>query len=168
MPEIARLFLTIITEENKMARMYSRKKGKHGSKKPVKKTKPLWLRYSGKETEQLITKLAKSGKTSSEIGIILRDTYGVPSVRALTKKKITQILNENNLQKKLPYDLLALIKREIDIMKHLESNKNDMTAFRGLQLTESKIGRLVKYYKRTGKLPGDWKYDRANAKLLLE
>lgn len=151
-----------------MARMYSRKKGKSGSKKPVKKTKPVWLRYGSKETEQLVIKLAKSGKTASEIGIILRDSYGVPSVRVITKKKIMQILEENKLVQKLPFDMLALIKKEIAIMKHLDANKKDMTAKRGLQLTDSKIRRLVKYYKKVGKISADWKYDKKNAKLLLE
>lgn len=151
-----------------MARMYSRKKGKSGSKKPVKKTKPVWLRYGSKETEQLVIKLAKAGKHASEIGIILRDSYGIPSVRAITKKKVSQILAENKLTPKLPYDLLSLIKKEIMVMKHVGSNKKDMTANKGLIITDSKIRRLVKYYKRTGKLPADWSYDKKNAKLLLE
>jgi len=151
-----------------MARMYSRKKGKSGSKRPVKKTKPVWLRYGSKETEQLVIKLGRAGKTASEIGIILRDSYGVPSVREITKKRITQILEENNLTQKLPYDLLALIKKEIAIMKHADSNRKDMTANKGLILTDSKIRRLVKYYKRIGRLPQDWSYDKKNAKLLLE
>ena len=151
-----------------MARMYSRKKGKSGSKKPVKKTKPVWLRYGSKETEQLVIKLAKAGKTASEIGIILRDSYGIPSVSVITNKKIMQILEENNLTQKLPFDMLSLIKKEIAIMKHMDANKKDMTAKRGLQLTDSKIRRLVKYYKRIGKLSADWKYDKKNAKLLLE
>lgn len=151
-----------------MARMYSRRKGKSGSKRPVKKTKPIWLRYGSKETEQLVIKLAKAGKTASEIGIILRDSYGVPSVKAITNKKITQILEENKLMQKLPYDMLALIKKEIAIMKHIDMNKKDMTARRGLILADSKIRRLVKYYKRIKKLPADWKYDKKNAKLLLE
>lgn len=151
-----------------MARMYSRKKGKSGSKKPVKKTEPVWLRYGSKETEQLVIKLSKAGKTASEIGIILRDSYGIPSVKTVTKKKVNQILNENSLMPKLPYDLLALIKKEIALMKHVDVNKKDMTAMRGITLTDSKIRRLVKYYKRTGKLPADWAYDKKNAKLLLE
>jgi len=151
-----------------MARMHSRKKGKSGSKKPVKKVKPVWLRYGSKETEQLVIKLGKAGKTASEIGIILRDSYGVPSVRVVTKKTITRILQENKLEQKLPYDLIALIQREIAIMKHMDSNKKDMTAKRGLQLTDSKIRRLVKYYKKIGRLPQDWAYDKKNAKLLIE
>ena len=66
-----------------MARKYSRKHGKSGSKKPLKKTLPVWLRYKPNEVELLITKLSKEGKNSSEIGVVLRDTYGIPDVRLL-------------------------------------------------------------------------------------
>ena len=80
-----------------MARMHSRKKGKSGSKKPVKRTKKVWLRYSDKEVEQLIIKLSKQGNTQSKIGIILRDTYGVPDVRRVLNKRIGDIMEENKL-----------------------------------------------------------------------
>lgn len=142
-----------------MARMHSRKKGKAKSTKPSKAEKPTWLSYSEKETEIIITKLAKEGKTTSEIGIILRDSYGIPDSRLITKKKISQIVKEKGLAKELPEDLLSLIKRSIAIRKHLEQNHKDMTAKRGLQLTDSKINRLVKYYKRKGVLPETWKFD---------
>jgi len=151
-----------------MARMHSRRKGKAGSKKPVKKVKPVWIRYTGKEIEQLVVKLSKSGKTPSEIGVVLRDTYGVPDVKTLTKKKICKILDENKAGPKLPSDLIALIGKDIAIMKHVETNSKDMSAKRGLLLTISKIRRLTKYYKNVGKLPRDWIYDRSKAKLLLE
>lgn len=150
-----------------MARMHSRKKGKSGSTKPSKKKKPTWIRYSAKEIESLIVKLAKAGHTTSEIGLMLRDSYGVPDVKVLTKKKITKILEDNKLKPKLPEDLVALIKKDIEIMKHLETNKKDMTAKRGQLLTESKINRLVKYYKKTSKLDRSWKYDRRKAKLIV-
>ncbi len=151
----------------KMARMYSRKRGKSGSKHPLKKTKKVWLRYSDKEVEQLIVKLAKQGNTQSKIGIVLRDTYGVPDVRIVLSKKIGQVLDENKLKPNLPDDLMALIRKELDIFKHLEVNKKDMPAKRGLQLTESKINRLVKYYKKKGILDKNWVYDRSKAKLLV-
>lgn len=147
--------------------MYSRKRGKSGSKKPVKKTKKVWLRYSDKEVEKLIIKLFKQENTKSKIGTILRDTYGVPDVRAILNKKIGKVLKDNKLEPKLPEDLMALIKREINIMKHFEANKKDNSAKRGLQLTESKINRLVKYYKREGILDKNWVYDRNKAKLLV-
>jgi len=39
---------------------------------------------------------------------------------------------------------------------------------RSLQLTEAKISRLSKYYKKTGKLSKGWKYNPEKAKLLVE
>jgi len=39
---------------------------------------------------------------------------------------------------------------------------------RGLQLTESKINKLVKYYKKSDRLSKDWKYDHKKVKLLAE
>ena len=150
-----------------MARMYSGKRGKSGSKKPVKKTKKVWLRYSDQEVEQLIVKLSKQGYSQSKIGITLRDTYGVPDVRIILNKKIGKVLGDNKLVPKLPEDLLSLIKRELNILKHLETNKKDQPAKRGLILTESKINRLVKYYKRKRILDSSWTYDREKAKLLV-
>lgn len=151
-----------------MARMYSRRKGKSTSKKPLKKTKQSWLRYKPKEVEMLITKLAKEGKTASHIGLVLRDSYGVPDVKLLAGKSITDIMVEKKLAPKIPEDLMSLIKKSIKIRKHREENRQDKTSLRGLQLTESKIKRLVKYYKKTRKLPVDWKYDVKSIKLYVE
>tara|TARA_B100001964_G_C14249344_1_gene609085 strand:+ start:89 stop:544 length:456 start_codon:yes stop_codon:yes gene_type:complete len=146
-----------------MARMYSRKHGKSGSKKPVKKTLPVWLSYKPEEVELLIAKLAKEGKSSSEIGIVLRDTYGISDVRLLCKKKIFQILEEKKIAPELPDDLMALIRKSVAVRKHLETNHIDETAKRGLILTESSIKRLTKHYKRTGKLASEWKFDPERA-----
>jgi len=151
-----------------MARMYSRDKGKSGSTKPVKKTVPSWVRYKPSEVVLLVTKLAKEGNNASKIGLILRDMYGIPDVRSITKKSISQILKDKKLSSELPDDLAALIKKSVMIRKHMESNKKDMPAKRGLQLTESKILRLVKYYKQTGVLPDFWKYDSDKASLLVQ
>lgn len=151
-----------------MARIYSRKKGKSGSKRPIKRVKPSWVAHDAKVVEQLVVKLAKAGKTAAEIGLILRDSYGIPDVKAITKKRIMQILKENKLTPNIPYELKALIRKDIAIMKHLETNKHDMTARRGLILTESKIKRLSKYYIIKKILPVSWVYNRSKAKVLAE
>jgi len=143
--------------------MHSRKHGKSGSKRPIKKSLPIWLRYKPKEAELLIAKLAKEGKNASEIGIILRDTYGIPDAKLLFKKRLSKVLAEKGVTSELPDDLLALIRRSVEIRKHMETNNKDQTAKRGLTLTESKIKRLTKYYKRTGKLSSEWKYDSQRA-----
>ncbi|MBS3149288.1 30S ribosomal protein S15 [Candidatus Woesearchaeota archaeon] len=150
-----------------MARMHSRKKGKSGSIKPIKKTKPTWVRYSETEVESLVVKLAKAGNNSAKIGLILRDSYGVPDVKIITKNKIGDILKNQKLSPAYPDDFTSLIKKEINIQKHLEKFKKDQVAKRGLKLTSSKINRLAKYYKRKGILPEDWRYDREKAKLIV-
>jgi len=151
-----------------MARMYSRKKGKSKSTRPLVKKQPNWVRYKQKEAEMLIVKLGKEKKTPATIGIVLRDTYGIPDIKLVCGKSISVILKENNLLSKVPNDLIDLIKKAIDVRKHLENNKQDMTAKRGLQLTESKINRLAKYYKKIGKLDLSWKYDPKRASFLIE
>ena len=151
-----------------MARMHSRAKGISGSTKPVKKTVPGWIRYKSGEVEMLVAKMGKEGKTSSEIGLALRDAYGIPDVKTVVGKKITRIMGEKKLLPEVPEDLRALIKKSAMVRAHLEDNKQDKVAMRGLQLTESKIKRLVKYYKDIGRLPSAWKYDPAKASMYLE
>ncbi len=148
--------------------MHSGSRGKSGSKKPIKKTVPVWVSYKPKESELIIAKLAKEGRSAAEIGTILRDTYGIPDARTLFKKKISQILSEKNLNPELPEDILALVRRSVMIRKHMETNKKDQTARRGLMLTESKIKRLTKYYKRTGKLEENWKFDPSRAGFFMK
>jgi len=150
-----------------MARMYSRKKGKSSSKKPLKKSMPSWMGYKAKEVEIIISKLAKEEKTTSEIGLVMRDVYGIPDVRMLVGKKISQILAEKKLLGELPEDILSLIRKASLVRKHLEENHKDMPAKRGLQLTESKIKRLAKYYKNKEKIPLDWRYDPKNTRFYI-
>ena len=157
----------IIDEVNKMARRYSGAKGIAGSKKPIRKVAPSWSRYGAKEIEMLVLKLSKEGQTPSQIGLHLRDVYGIPDVKIVCGKSISQILADKKALPVIPEDLMALIKKLILIKKHMEENKQDNVALRGLQLTESKIQRLIKYYKGTGRLPADWKYDVSKAKLYV-
>jgi small subunit ribosomal protein S15 len=151
-----------------MARMHSRKKGKSCSKKPLELKKPFWQNKKSKEIELIIAKLAKEGNTASKIGIILRDSYGIPDVKVLLEKSITQVLKEKDLEKELPEDLLSLIKTSVSIRTHLEENKQDKVAKRGLQSCESKIKRLSKYYKTVGKITEEWKFDPKRAKMFIE
>jgi len=135
------------------------KKGRSSSTRPPHPTAPMWIQYTPEEVEQLVVELARRGFTPSQIGIILRDQYGIPLVKAVTGKSITQILDERGIKYEVPEDLLYLIKRALRIRKHLEEHPKDAASRRGLQLVESKIHRLVKYYKRAGRLPGDFVYN---------
>lgn len=150
-----------------MARMHSRKKGNAGSKKPIKKAAPTWVRYQAKEVELLVAKVAKEGKTQSQVGIVLRDSYGVPDVKKISGKNVSAIMKDKNLLPQIPEDLMSLIKKSVMIKKHLDGQKHDMSAKRGFELTDSKIRRLVKYYKREHVLPKDWSYDPEKVKLII-
>jgi small subunit ribosomal protein S15 len=151
-----------------MARMYSKKKGKSGSSKPLEMKEQSWLRYKGKEVEMLIAKLAKEGTKPSQIGIHLRDAYGIPDVRLVTGKKLTAILADKNLLQKFPEDIISLMSRRIAITKHMLENKKDQTAKRGVDITDSKIRRLVKYYKAKGKISKEWNYNPDEIKMYME
>ena len=72
------------------------------------------------------------------------------------------------MKPEIPDDLMALMRRAINVNIHMLENKKDMANNRNLQLIESKIRRLVKYYKREEVLPQTWEYSLKNAELLLE
>jgi len=160
-------FINFANKEGHMARMYSRKKGKSGSRKPLNKNAG-WIKYKKEEIEEIILKLARKGIGSAEIGMILRDQYGIPSTKLVSKNKIAKIMKKNKVYPELPEDMFNLLKRAVALRAHLTKNRKDYTSRRGLELTESKIRRLVKYYKRKKTLPHDWKYDAEKAKLLVK
>ena len=127
-----------------MARMHTRRKGKSCSKRPMISENPAWVPLNATEIEDLIVKLAATGKT------------------------ITQIMEEKGVAGSLPEDLANLMRRAIDLNVHLRDNKGDVSNKRGLNMIEAKIRRLERYYKRNGVLPADWKYSLSNAELMLK
>ena len=130
--------------------------------------KPEWIEYSNEEIEELIMKLRKEGNSTSMIGIIMRDQYGIPDVKLITGKKITKILEDHGQELKYPEDLMNLIRRAVNIRDHLAENPKDLHTRRGLRIIESKIRRLVRYYVREGVLPEGWRYDPRSAALLVK
>ncbi len=151
-----------------MARMHARRKGKSGSTRPIWRKTPEWVTYSNEEIVKLTLEKAKEGFGSAQIGLELRDGYAIPSVKKITGKSITKIMKENDLGPKMPEDFLNLVRRASNLRKHIESgNKKDKHSRRGLQLVESKIRRLVKYYRKKGVFEPDFKYDPSKATLYL-
>ncbi|PSN91183.1 30S ribosomal protein S15 [Candidatus Marsarchaeota G2 archaeon OSP_D] len=133
-------------------------RGKSHSKRPVTLEVPEWVKMTPEEVEKIIVNLAKKGYTKPMIGQILRDQYGIPLVKGFLGKKLTEILVGNNVQSQIPDDLQALLQHASRTIAHLEQHPKDMFSLRGLEITESKILRLSKYYRRQGVLPQDWKY----------
>jgi small subunit ribosomal protein S15 len=127
-----------------------------------------WVEYSNEEIEELILKLTKEGNSPSKIGIILRDQHGIPDVKVVTGKKITKILEDHGQKQEYPEDLMNLIKRAVNIRDHLKENPKDLHTKRGLQIIESQIRRLGRYYVREGVMPEGWRYDAQKAALLVK
>ena len=150
-----------------MAKMHTKRKGKSGSKKPLRTEVPEWSNVSAEEATQLVLEMWKQGVPTSQIGMILRDQYGVGDVKLLTGKKITQILKDNEVAPALPEDMTNLIVKALRLRKHMTANKHDLHNKRALQLTESKIRRLVKYYHDTKVLPTGWIYKPETAEMML-
>jgi len=150
-----------------MARMHARRRGKSESVRPFRKEAPPWANTDVSAIEKIIVDLRKEGLSTSQIGLILRDRHGVPDVKLITGKRISQILKEKELEPDIPEDLRNLIAKALGLRKHMAENKNDLHNKRQLQLTESKVRRLVKYYTGTGRLPKDWSYKPENAEILL-
>lgn len=125
-------------------------------------------KYPKEEIEKLVVKLAKEGYKPSMIGLILRDSFGIFSVKEITGKNILKILEENEIKLEIPEDLLNLMKKAVKLREHLSIHKKDEHSRRGLILIESKIKRLEEYYKRVGKLPFDWKYNPESAKIIVQ
>ena len=151
-----------------MARMHARRRGKSCSVRPYRKEAPAWSNTDTKAIEKVILELRKEGASSSKIGLVLRDRYGVPDIKLVTGgKRIGDILKENKVASEIPEDLRDLMIKALGLRKHLGENKKDLHNKRQLQLVESKIRRLVKYYTGSRKLPREFTYKPENAEILL-
>ena len=148
-----------------MARIHSHRHGKSHQTRPTSKRAPSWLNYSADEVVALVIKLAKEGRTPSQIGVILRDEHGIPLVKQVTGKSILDIMKENKVATQLPEDLQNLLNRAQRVQQHLSTFKADRKNVRSLELVEAKIYRLSEYYRRIGAIPADFKYKAVIAQL---
>mmetsp|Transcript_8086 Transcript_8086/g.11928 ORF Transcript_8086/g.11928 Transcript_8086/m.11928 type:complete len:152 (-) Transcript_8086:47-502(-) len=150
-----------------MGRMHSRGKGIAASALPFKRTPPSWLKVSATDLNEQIVRLARKGLYPSQIGVVLRDSAGIPQVKSVTGAKILRILKKNGLAPEIPEDLYNLIKKAVTVRKHLEKFRKDKDSKFRLILIESRIHRLARYYKRTKKLPANWRYNSQTAPSLV-
>jgi small subunit ribosomal protein S15 len=154
-----------------MARMHTRRRGSSGSDKPVADEPPEWSDVDSEAIEERVVELHEQGHDPSVIGLKLRDEgvtgTPIPDVRLATGKKVTEILEEHDAAPDLPEDLRNLMERAIRLREHLEENPQDHQNKRALQNTESKIRRLVNYY-RGDELDPEFSYSYEVAVDLLE
>ncbi len=150
-----------------MARMYARRRGTSSSVRPYRTEAPEWSNTDATEIEKIIVDLRKDGMSTSQIGLVLRDRYAVPDIKLATGKRISEILREKGLESEIPEDLRNLMQKALGIRKHLAENKKDVHNVRQLQIAESKVRRLVKYYVKSGRMPEGWTYKPETAEILL-
>lgn len=149
-----------------MARMHSSGRGKSGSTRPADPDLSM-VNYDNEEIKDLIVKLADEDMMPSEIGGELRDRYGIPNVKAVTGQSIKEIMEEEEFGLEIPEDLYKLMEKALKLNEHLKENKKDLDSKRSMRLVESKIRRLVNYY-RGDELPEDWKYSLEKARLFVK
>eukprot|EP00999_Lentomonas_sp_LEN2_P001119 NODE_2124_length_647_cov_20.632692_g2074_i0.p1 GENE.NODE_2124_length_647_cov_20.632692_g2074_i0~~NODE_2124_length_647_cov_20.632692_g2074_i0.p1 ORF type:complete len:152 (+),score=5.18 NODE_2124_length_647_cov_20.632692_g2074_i0:103-558(+) len=150
-----------------MGRMHSGGKGMSKSALPYKRAPPSWCKVSASEVCDKICRLAKKGLTPSQVGVILRDSEGIPQVQSVTNTKILRILKANGFAPEIPEDLYHLIKKAVSIRKHLERHRQDKDGKFRLILVEARIHRVSRYYKESKRLPPNWKYESATAAALV-
>ncbi|MDS0474326.1 30S ribosomal protein S15 [Natrinema sp. 1APR25-10V2] len=154
-----------------MARMHTRRRGSSGSDKPSADEPPEWSDVDPDDIEDRVVELAEQGHDPSQIGMKLRDEgvtgTPVPDVKLATGKKITEILEENDATAEVPEDLRNLMERAVRLREHIRQNPQDAQNKRALQNTESKVRRLVDYY-RGDELEPDFTYTPEFAAELLD
>ncbi len=131
--------------------MHTRRRGSSGSDKPTADDPPEWSDVDADDIEARVVELAEQGYEPSQIGMKLRDEgvtgTPVPDVTLATGKSMTEILDEHDAAPDLPEDLHNLMKRAVRLREHVRANPQDHQNKRSLQNTESKVRRLVEYYR---------------------
>merc|ERR1712080_750690 len=67
----------------------------------------------------------------------------------------------------IPEDLYCLIKKAVQVRKHLERNRHDKDSKFRLILIESRVHLLARYYRTKGQLPPTFKYESATASTMI-
>jgi small subunit ribosomal protein S15 len=120
---------------------------------------PTWVNISHSDlTSNIVKMYNEDGLTASQIGIVLRDEYGIPLVKPILGKTITDVLRDNGVKQDMPEDLDRLVKKALGLQRHLRSHNSDRRNVRSLELIESKIHRLSRYYKNRDRIGKNWKY----------
>lgn len=113
------------------------------AKKQTAVEKPVWLKMTEEELKKVIAELAEKYQPA-QIGLILRDQYGVPTTKVFGKKLshyLTELGKDYNAEPKN-------VERKIKKMKeHLEKNITDKKAKHKLQKSVSKLNAMRKYFK---------------------
>src|SRR3989338_8360775 len=108
----------------------------------TKLEKPVWVKIKEPELKEIIAELAKK-HSPSQIGIILRDQYGIPTTKVLGKK-LKDYLKELGIEIN---ENLENAKKKVDRMKeYLKNNITDKKAKHSLQKAQSRLNITRRYF----------------------
>ncbi len=111
--------------------------------------KPAWLKIKEDEMKKIIAELAKEYSQPAQIGLLLRDQYGIPSTR-IYGKKLSKYLEELGLDSNA--ELKNAEKKFEAIKEHLKNNITDRKAKHKLQKAQSRLNIVKKYFSRKKKI----------------
>ena len=104
--------------------------------------KPLWIKMKEPELKKVILELSEK-HSPSQIGLVLRDQYGIPSTKVFGGKLKTY-LTELGIEKN--EDLENAEKKVEKIKEHLKDNITDRHAKHKLQHAQSRLNIIRKYF----------------------
>lgn len=104
--------------------------------------KPVWLKMEEAELKKVILELSEK-YAPSQIGIVLRDQYGVPTTKVFGKK-LKEYLKELGIERN--EDLENAEKKVTAIKEHLKNNVTDRIAKHKLQHAQSRLNITRKYF----------------------
>lgn len=107
----------------------------------AKYPKPVWLKMSEEELRKLVLELSEKYQPA-QIGLILRDQYGVPTTKVFGKK-LSAYLKEAG--KNEFFEVKNIEKKVAKIKEHMKNNGQDKKAKHKFQKANSRLNALRKY-----------------------
>lgn len=112
------------------------------AKKQVSMEKPVWLKTSEEDVKKIIAELAGKHQPA-EIGIILRDQYGIPTTK-IYGKKLSVYLKELGIEVN-EIQLQNVQKKVENLKEHLKNHGQDKKAKHKIQRPQSRVQKMKKY-----------------------
>ncbi|MCD4771430.1 30S ribosomal protein S15 [archaeon] len=104
--------------------------------------KPTWVKMKEPELKKVILELSET-YAPSQIGLVLRDQYGIPTTKVFGKK-LKAYLKELGIERN---EDLENAEKKVDRMKeHLKNNITDRSAKHKLQHAQSRLNIIKKYF----------------------
>ena len=104
--------------------------------------KPTWVKMTESELKAVIAELAVK-YPASQIGMILRDQYGIPTTR-IFGKKLKKYLEDLGIESR--EDLVNADKKVDALREHLKNNITDRRSKHKFQKAQAHLNKVKKYY----------------------